>query len=533
MNCAVPFLKSVDQTSRQCYSRIPHLRAHIYSRRLGTASSSDRPCPPLSSSRHLFNACSRRSSASYTADPSERLFGDHGFREASSPASLATESKPNEASIPHDGSPASQVPDTASGDSQAILETPSQLVRNTIADGHPEKVLFALDDPTHGTAFIQTADDETFCRAIEALDPAFFIDPHVVLYRNLDPRLHVRMRYRLCRSLEDRWSTFLAIVDKVVGKRREAGHRLTLEVYRHLLKCAGAMGDEHLARDAFDLLMPEEGVEPDLQCFNQYMRARVWSAWFEVRFRTRTRVIQSNMDFRRHAAHSTRKLHQEKQGFRPRRLHPSTPEEIREVSLKTFQELNRRGFSGNEETYVNLMLAMSQAGDLAAVKSVLKSVWNLNVELLLQYDEEEIESPTYYKEDSPLRPSGLLLSAIVYVFGNHNNISLAYTLLDYVSRNYNLQVPEGVWTQLYDITFVLCCKRGWGPSNERYAARGGYNKGQLDGDTLGKFFDLIVDEPHNIKPTVVMLIMMARVQQDKRHLDLMSRLHTTCAGRLG
>ena len=519
MNCAVPFLKIVDHTSRQCYSRIPHLRAHILSRRLGTASSSDRPCRPISGSRHLVNSCPRRGSSTYSGDPYERLAADDSLREASSRAFLATKEKQGEASTSQHGNVAQQVPDTAAGDLTAIAQSPSQLFRKTIAEGHPEKVLFALNDPTHGTTFIQNADDETFSRAFETLDPAFFVEPYVQLYRNLDPHLHTQMRYRQCRSLEDRWNSFLASLDKFMGKRREAGHRLTLGVYRHLLKCAGAMGDEHLARDAFDVLMPEEEVEPDLQCFNHYMRARVWSAWFEVKFRNRTRVIQSNLDLRRHSEYSTRKRQQEVQGFRPHRLHPSSPEKIREVALKVFQELNRRGFSGNEETYVNLMLAMSQAGDLAAVKSVLKSVWNVNVDLLTQYDEEEIESPTYYEEDSPLRPSGLLLSIIVYIFANHNDISLAYTLLDYVSRNYNLQVPEDVWAQLYDITFVLCCKRGWGPGNQRYAAKGEYNKGQLDGDTLAKFFDLITDEPHEIKPTAVMLIMMARVQQDKRNLD--------------
>ena len=519
MNCAAPFLKIVDHTSRQCYSRIPHLRAHIHSRRLGAASSCDRSCSPNPSSRHLAKSSSRRSSSSYSGDIYERLFADNSFREASSRAFLATKEKPNEASTSQNGNVVDQVPDTASGDSQAVAQSSSPLFYQTIAESHPEKVLFALNDPTQGTAFIQNADDETFSKAFEALDPALFINPYVQLYRNLDPHLHIQMRYRQCRSLEDRWNSFLASLDNFMGKRREAGHRLTLGVYRHLLKCAGAMGDEHLARDAFDVLMPEEEVEPDLQCFNHYMRARVWSAWFEVKFRNRTRVIQSNLDLRRHSEYSTRKRQQEVQGFRAHRLHPSPPEKIREVALKTFQELNRRGFSGNEETYVDLMLAMSQAGDLAAVKSVLKSVWNVNVDLLLQYDEEEIESPTYYEEDSPLRPSGLLLSTIVSIFANHNDISLAYTLLDFVSRNYNLQVPVGVWTQLYDITFVLCCKRGWGPGNQRYAARGEYNKGQLDGDTLAKFFDLITDEPHELKPTVVMLIMMARVQQDKRNLD--------------
>jgi Mitochondrial ATPase expression/Pentatricopeptide repeat domain len=392
-------------------------------------------------------------------------------------------------------------------------------LEDMIQDYHPQAVLFALEDPSRGGHFIRFADNATFSQVFCALDPTYLIEPYIALYRNLDPDLHVNMKFRLSRSLEDRWESYLSSLDRIMGKRREAGHSLSLDVFRHLLRCAGIMGDEQLAKDVFETLMVEEKVDPDLQCYNNYLKARVRSSWAEVKFRNRTRVIQSNIDFRKHAGGTRRKRQQERKGFSPQRLHPSSPDSARTAALKTFEQLSSRGFTGDEETYTSLMLALSQANDLSAVKSILKSVWNVDVDQLLQYDEEEVESPTFYEEGSPLRPTGLLLATILDAFANHNDVSLAYTLLDYVSRNYNLKVPEDVWFRLFEMTFVLTCKRHWGPGAYKYAARREYNLGQLNKDTLRKFFDLITDEPHNLKPGVVMMIMMARIERDYRHLD--------------
>lgn len=387
-------------------------------------------------------------------------------------------------------------------------------------EGHTEKIMFVLQGTPEGERFIETANDAEFSRALCALDPKHFVEPYITLYRNLDPHLHFNMRFRSCRSLEDRWDQYSILLDAVIAKRVAAGHHLTRDTLRHILLWAGSMGDYQLARDVFGDLIPQREMEPDLECFNSYLKACVWASWHETRFRNRSRVIKAFAGVRRDSYHwrTPRKAPQGEE-FDPPQRPPLSPPETRQTALDIFQQLTNQGFTGNEDTYTSLMLAMSQAGDLEAVKSILKSVWNVNVDLLLQYDEEEIESPTYYEDHSPLRPTELLLSSIVYIFGNHNNMSLAYLLLDYVSRNYNLSVPEPVWSRLYETTFVLSCKHGWGPANLKRATKTEMNLGQLDKGTLKRFFDLITDEPHNIEPSVVMLIMLARLECDYRMLD--------------
>jgi Mitochondrial ATPase expression len=521
MNGAIPLLRIVDCSVKQSFSHIPHIRAHILSRRLRTSSSTQRSYLPTAGSRQLSKPFESRQFSSHDANANILSFDDGTTRlpwfgtqkpETNEHEHRVTNLKEQEG--------AEGVQKLQTANEEVIVPDVQLLFENLLDHGHPDRVMFALDDPEHGTSFIKTANDAAFTRAFCKIDPAHFIELYVPLYRNLDPHLHLNMKYRRCRSLEARWNSFLAFLNKVISLRKEAGHNLTLDVHRHLLKCAGAMGDETFARDVFETLIPDEGLEPDLQCYNYYLKAVVWSGWYDVRYRNRTRVIQSNLDFRRHSTNITRKTKFAEKGFKPRRPPPSAPEMIRRDALATFQNLTKQGFSGDEETFTSLMLALSQAGDLAGVKSILKSVWNVDVDLLVQFDEEEIESPTYYEEDSPLRPTENLLSTVLHVFVSHNDVSLAYTVLDYISRNYNLKVPADVWMWLYEMTFVLCCRRGWGPGSDRYAARGEYNAGQLDKGALRKLFDLITDEPHNMEPSVTMWIMLARIEREQRMLDL-------------
>ena len=505
MNCVVPLVKTVDCAALQSYTRIPHLRAHIRARRLGITSSNNRPCLRIASGISVVRPLRRNSSTSSPYD----ILADDDF--------ISNDSAREEANIDVWTIKPKSVDRGTRTQLKADLNAYDGF-HEALVEGHPQKVLFALNNTTHGSAFIESADNAAFTQALSRLDPAYFIEPYIQLYRNLDPYLHTdEVRHRQARSLEDRWDKHVVALDGIIARRKQAGHAISLDGYRELLKNAGAMGEELLAIGIFEKLMPEEGVKPDLKCFNYYMQARVWSGWHEARFRGKTRVIRANLNARDHPSGVIGKARLRSWQFQPERSEPTTPKWIRQVILNMFQELNRQGSSGNEETYVNLILAMSQAGDVAGIKSVLKSVWNINVDLLAQYDEEEIESPTYYDEESPLRPTERLLFTLAYTFGNNNDMIAAYQLVDYVSRNYNIPIPEYIWHRLYEMTFVLTRSRSDRKSG--YAKRWGYLEGQLGHKSLPDFFSLVTGEPHNIKPSVVMLIMLARLERDKHQLD--------------
>ncbi|KIX08319.1 uncharacterized protein Z518_02975 [Rhinocladiella mackenziei CBS 650.93] len=379
-----------------------------------------------------------------------------------------------------------------------------------LQENNPDRILLGLVSRSIGDVFVANADDDTFSQAICALHPDHFIVPYRELHHHLKPSLEVQPRYRLVTSLEERIDTFIKILDTLVVLRQEKGYIISLEVYRHLLHCAAAAGHRSLAKNVFRKFMPEANVKPDLECFNYFMEALNWNNAYGRHERYHLRVIPYNLH--------RRSSPQEYKGFTGHEVasptHPGNPNSIRLEILRTFNELVRQGLQGNEATFCNLMVAMGREGDIASVKSVLKSVWNIDVDALEHYDEEEIESPRFYEDDSPLRPSGRLLFSVVHIFGTNNQISVASMLLDYISRNYNLEIPEFVWSHLLEWTFVLASQ------DRNYRIQKGFGIGRVSGQAVESLYTVFHSEPFNVKPKIVDLMFRVKVRAKKGMLDM-------------
>lgn len=191
--------------------------------------------------------------------------------------------------------------------------------------------------------------------------------------------------------------------------------------------------------------------------------------------------------------------------------------------LLHFKELVAQGLAGDEVTFTNLMTAMGRENDIAGAKSILKSVYNVDVDLLLAIDEEELETPTFYEEDSPLRPSSRLLFTVAHVFGSNNEIAIAFKLVDFISRNYNLEIPFDVWVQLYEWAFVLQLKR------MGVQRRQGLDIGKIPPEVLDNLWDVMTDEPHNVEPDIALLMLKARAKQE--HFELKDAIELTRTAR--
>ena len=375
-------------------------------------------------------------------------------------------------------------------------------------ENNPERIILGLVTPQIGDDFIKTATDETFARAICALDPEHFIVPYRDLYRYLKPSLETQPRYRIVLSLEERVATFINILDSLVTQRQEHGHSLSLEVYRHLLRCTAAAGVGSFATNVFRNIMPEEGIEPDLDCYNYFMEAITWNEAYNRHERYRLRIITFNM-LRRSS--EVRPI-----GFFGHGVaspqNPNNRESIRLETLGVFNELVNEGLNGDEATFCNVMIAMGREGDLGSVKSVLKSVWNIDVEALDKYDEEELESPTYYEEGSPLRPSARLLFTVVHICCTNNDVALGGMLLDYISRNYNLDIPEHIWTHLLEWTYVLSIQ------HTKRKKETGHGDGRIARRAVASVYHVFHSEPYNVEPKIVDLIFRVKAKIESKEL---------------
>ena len=381
-------------------------------------------------------------------------------------------------------------------------QTKYSQINDILDERHPERVFFGLLDPTIGHTFIQRAAPAAFTDAFTALDPHYLIEPFKEVYRFIKPSLTSDPTYRWVRHIGDRFASFSIQLYTIIGMRRDAGHKLTLDDYRHLLDCARTMGHLPMARHVMLKMMKEDGIKPDLECYNHLMEAHCWShAWSKSeqwRLRVTPRILEIRGKYWRQP---------------DLKGHRTGLSGLRHKMLDLFKKMVAEGFKGDETTFTALMTAMARESDLAGAKSILRSVYNIDVDLLQQVDEEEVETPTFYEADSPLRPSARLLFTVAHVWGSNNETALAFKLMDYISRQYDLQIPFRVWIHLLEWTFLLGLRRSG------TEIRQGQDLGQVPHQTLEKLWEAMTDAPHYVEPDSRMLTIRARAQRDALKLD--------------
>ena len=380
----------------------------------------------------------------------------------------------------------------------------------------PERLLLGLLHTPVGQRFIDEADDLLFETAFCRLDVDYFVKPLTIMYRHMHPYLE-EFKAEI-QDLETRLQAVLDAIDRILTQR-SAERKLTLPIFRHLLKLAGTVGNAQLGRAVWTNMMPDDGIEPDLQCFNYYLESICWNRAYFKEERFLMRVLPALLKIR---ARRTRRLFfgpgrdpVELQSHRvggPNQTPAEKKFTIKEQAVGLFNGMTKLKLRGDEHTFINLMVAFAREGDLEGVKSILRSVWNIDVDALKDLDEEEIESPTFYEDNSPLRPSSHLLYCVAYVFGINNDFPQAFRLVDYISRNCNIPITTPVWQTLCEHCLVLSLHRS--PNSVRFDQA----TGQLHLSVFDSFWRTMIDEPHNVVPDTIMTSMRLRITQERRNL---------------
>jgi hypothetical protein len=103
--------------------------------------------------------------------------------------------------------------------------------------------------------------------------------------------------------------------------------------------------------------------------------------------------------------------------------------------------------------------------------------------------------------------------SVAHVWGSNNEAALAFKLVDYISRQYNMEIPFDVWMHLLEWTFVLGLRRSG------TEIRQGQHQGQVPHDTFERLWEAMTDAPHYVKPDYAMLSLRARIERDALKLD--------------
>ncbi|KAJ9290997.1 hypothetical protein DTO021C3_1591 [Paecilomyces variotii] len=365
-----------------------------------------------------------------------------------------------------------------------------------IRDGQPDRVMNAMLDPQYREV-VASLPSSVFVEALRILSPAYFIEPYRPIYR---PMHLTGVLAKMFKPLEVIFDEFVHNLAAIIRIRHEGEQTLGLAEYQHLLDCARAMGDVEMA-DAIWLDMKEERVDPDIQCYNHYMEAKVWDHAFVGREKYNLRVTPYYYRKRRSDTPS-----EGWQGY------GTGNRSVRLKVMAIFRDMTQREIPPDERTFVNLFLACCRTGHMGNMKSILKLVWNVDIDLLREEnDPEKIPPATSFEPSSPLHPSERLLFAVAHGFGTNNDLQSALRVLDYVSRSYNIPVPENVWYELFERSFVLSRPR-FGPDAVRNA------KGSVSYDFLTALFEVMTSAPYHVHPRAAEYFRMAKTAWTRARL---------------
>jgi hypothetical protein len=370
--------------------------------------------------------------------------------------------------------------------------------------GNPHIVLKALanlikhDGYRYTSNVLASVPATTFSEILRCLDPKHFLDRHAELHREIGPKTAQLLRLpgvdeagylQFC-------GVFLRQIHKIV-EVRAIQYPLSTSDIKYLLKCARAAGSPESAQAIWHSMAsisrrdPEKKIVPNAECYNHYLASKCWSDTFHPSRRYKLRVIPSNLRLR--------SWNVPPYSFQGHRVGPERG--IKAQAAAIFREMVESGVSGNEETFCLMMVAMAREGDVSGISNILQRVWNIDVEGVLTKDESEVQRPKAFPPDSPFYPSEQILFTLAHVYGINNMIPNALRLVDYVSRQYNIDIPISAWNELLQWTFVL--------SNRRTVKSTPMNSadlkiGQLPPEAVSNLWNTMTSEPYNVKPTMEM-----------------------------
>lgn len=353
----------------------------------------------------------------------------------------------------------------------------------------------AFVDPRN-ESLVSSLSQGTFIEAFLLLSPAYFIIPYRDIHQPLHPTAVKVKRYK---SLESIFHDFASDINTIVRIRESAGKALCLAEYKHLLDCARSMGDCDMANRAWHAMLHNPSITADLQCYNYYMEAKIWEKSYTGKDKYHLRV--EPFAYRKRSNPHTRSWGWEGYGVQRR--------SVGNIVMHIFRRMTEKGILGDEATFVNIILAAARVGNLNRVKSVLKSVWNVDVDALCD-QASEVPLVTPHDRMSPLYPTDRLLYAVAQSFGTNNDMGAAIRSVRFISRSYNVPIPEPVWHELFERAFVLSRPRR-GP--DAVAKR----LGKVSPRLLLRMYDSMFSTSQ-VKPSVDIYRMLAKTAWDKRSL---------------
>ncbi|KAH0265809.1 hypothetical protein KCU91_g11197, partial [Aureobasidium melanogenum] len=328
--------------------------------------------------------------------------------------------------------------------------------------------------------FIDSLPENTFTEILAHLEPKNNLSKPLIPYSRLSSatvqQLHLPSSYQVIRR-------YLLNAVHILDQRRKSGRSLSVVDYSIILGFARWLGLKDIAV-TFWKSMQADNVVPDLRCYNNFLGAIVSNLRHDPDARQNRRVTSFGMEARRKPNLSLR--------FAAYHVGIGG---IKDSALELHREMLKSEIVPDEETFRLLILGVGREGDLDTVKKLLRQVWRIDVDAIVDgLEEEHSKHELGFLPTSLLHPTPFLVYAVAHVFSINNEIPAALKLVDHISQTYNVKVFDYVWQDLLNWTFVL--------SLPRQASKN--EQALLPKASVQKLWEVMRNEPYNVRPTMDM-----------------------------
>ncbi|KAJ5997429.1 hypothetical protein N7522_009089 [Penicillium canescens] len=348
-----------------------------------------------------------------------------------------------------------------------------------------------MTDP-RSVGLVGSMPQTTFLATLQLLSPDHFVKP----YRDLHHPLHWwGVLKQGLKSVEGIFDDFVKDLIKIIHYRVAGGYPPQLAEYTHLLNCARVMGNAPLADEIWDAMYDHQ-VVPDTACFNHYMGATIWDHCYLGK---EAYNLQTTPD-----SYRKRRMNQPNAAWRG---YGTAEHSVRKVIMNIFSDMTQMGLNGDEQTYINIIIAAARVGDRDAVCNVLQTVWNVDVEAIMrEKDNSKLPPVAQYDTWSGLYPTDRLLFAVAHAFGTTSDIHAAIRTIDFLSSSYDIPISHEVWYELLERTFILSkTHKGKQAEVELW--------GRVPKEMVYQVFETMTAEPYNVPPTVKAYRMLTSTSQ--------------------
>ncbi|WPG99858.1 Hypothetical protein R9X50_00267800 [Acrodontium crateriforme] len=281
-------------------------------------------------------------------------------------------------------------------------------------------------------------------------------------------------------------------------RRLQDRSNLTLEHCTILLRCARDLGNIRFAEIIWKITQSER-LTADTACWNYYMGATLWNGRHRMRGKRMLRVTSYHMSARQNENLGL--------AFQNYRVGSGG---LKEQVMANFGKMLQQGVVANEESFVIVILSAAREGDVAMVKSILRSGWKIDVDGIMAGTDESEIPPKRLPANSPVHPTVNLIKAVAHAFGINNEVPTALRVVDFMARHYKMEIDMETWDALFEWTFVSSRYRAGQKSR-----KDGSMTGQLPLQSVLNLWNTMINAPYNVQPTMDMYNRLMRNLADR------------------